>query len=216
MSDCFAMLHLGQGSSSELQSGPSHCNPRTIGPADDATPRTAARYTARPELLERGVLMSVRFARPALASVAVLLGALIAPAGCQSETPLPAGVPKGAALLAEAVGPIGERDVNPEPPWEVETDGMLYLRNVNTGQVISRPVKAGQTLKVYPGWVSVGGSQVDKATGRTLPQKFVKERIVARFEPGKRYEVYYRPGLFGEALAKANGGATSRPATDPM
>ena len=160
--------------------------------------------------------MSVRFARPGPASVAVLLGALIAPAGCQSETPLPAGVPKGAALLAEAVGPIGERDVNPEPPWEVETDGMLYLRNVNTGQVISRPVKAGQTLKVYPGWVSVGGSQVDKATGRTLPQKFVKERIVARFEPGKRYEVYYRPGLFGEALAKANGGPTSRPAADPM
>src|SRR5688500_8413009 len=131
-------------------------------------------------------MMSVRSARPVLA---VVLCALAASIGCQSEAPpLPAGVPKGSALLAEAVGPIGERDVDHEPPWEVETDGMLYLRNVNTGQVISKPVRAGQTLKVYPGWVSVAGSQVDKATGRTLPQKFVKERIVARFEPGKRYQ----------------------------
>jgi hypothetical protein len=130
-------------------------------------------------------------------------------AGCHSETPLPDGIPKGSALLGEAVGPIGERDVDHDAPWEVETDGMLYLRNVDMGQVVSRPVKAGQTLMLYPGWVSVAGAQVDAVTGQQLPQRFVKERIVARFSPGHRYQIYYRPGLTPQELAKAG------PATQP-
>jgi hypothetical protein len=136
----------------------------------------------------------------------------VAAAGCHSETPLPQGIPKGSALLGEAVGPIGERDVDHDAPWEVETDGTLYIRNVDMAQVVSRPVKAGQSLILYPGWVSVAGAQVDKATGQQLPQRFVKERIVARFTPGHRYQIYYRAGPSGQALAKGGQGG---PATQP-
>jgi hypothetical protein len=138
---------------------------------------------------------------------------LVVAAGCHSETPLPEGIPKGSALLGEAVGPVGERDVDHDAPWEVETDGTLYLRNVDMGKVISRPVKAGQSLILYPGWVSVAGAQMDKATGQQLPQRFVKERIIARFTPGHRYQIYYRPGVAPEAVAKdGKGGPATQPA----
>ena len=141
---------------------------------------------------------------------ALVLSALAATAGChQAEKPLPQGIPKGAALLGEAVGSIGERDVSPEPPWEVEKDGMLYLRNASAGKVLSKPVKAGQTILLYPGWVAVAGARVDPATGRQLPMRYVKESVVARFNPGHRYELYYRPGMSKEELAKA------KPATRP-
>lgn len=147
---------------------------------------------------------------PRLLRMALVFCPLSALAGCQSETPMPAGIPKGAALLGEAVGPIGERDVNHEPPWEVETDGMLYLRNASAGKVMSNPVRAGQTIRLYPGWVAVAAAQVDQATGRQLPMRFVRERVVARFQPGQRYEIYYRAGLSAQELAKA--GPATRPA----
>ena len=156
--------------------------------------------------------MRVLAGRPSVAGSLLLLCGLAASPGCQSETPLPAGVPKGAALLAEAVGPVGERDVDHEPPWEVESDGMLYLRNVTSGKIVSRPLKAGQTLTLYRGWISVAGAQVDKVTGRQLPQRFVKERIIARFAPLNRYEIYYRPGMSKEELAAA--GPTTKPAAE--
>ena len=159
--------------------------------------------------------MSARISLVARVLVAVAL-TLAASAGCQSETPMPAGIPKGAALLGEAVGPLGERDVNHQPPWEVETDGMLYLRNVNAGKVLSKPVKAGQAIRLYPGWVSVAGAQVDPATGRQLPTRYVKERIVARFKPGYRYEIYYRPGLSAQERAKESTAATRPTAQHPL
>jgi hypothetical protein len=154
--------------------------------------------------------MRVRRSLGALAQPVPLLCFLLTAIGCQSEAPLPDGIPKGSSLLAEAVGPIGERDVDHDAPWEVETDGMLYLRNVDMAQVVSRPVKAGQSLILYPGWVSVAGAQVDKVTGQQLPQRFVKERIVARFTPGHRYQIYYRAGFTPQELAK--GGPATQPA----
>jgi hypothetical protein len=155
--------------------------------------------------------MCVRLSRPGRAELVFVLCTLVTAAGCQSETPLPEGIPKGASLLGEAVGPIGERDVDHEPPWEVEADGMLYLRNVNSGKLVSGPVRAGQMIRLYPGWVSVAGAQVDRVTGQPLPQRFVKERIVARFKPGNRYQIYYRPGLSEQELAKAKAGPATQP-----
>jgi hypothetical protein len=155
--------------------------------------------------------MFVQFICPRLGPTVLVLCALAATAGCRGEAPMPAGVPKGAALLAEAVGPIGERDVDHDAPWEVEADGLLYLRNVTAEQVTTRPVKAGQTLTLYPGWISVSGLQVDRVTGRHLPQRFIKERIIARFTPGNRYEIYYR-ALTAQELAKA--APATRPAAE--
>ena len=154
--------------------------------------------------------MRVRLSLGGSGQLVPVLCFLVTAAGCHKETPLPDGIPKGSALLGEAVGPIGERDVNHDAPWEVETDGTLYLRNVDLDKVVARPVKAGQTLILYPGWVSVAGAQVDKATGRQLPQRFIKERIIARFSPGHRYQIYYRAGLSPEELAK--GGPATQPA----
>src|SRR5215208_5983304 len=93
-----------------------------------------------------------------------LLLPLVAVAGCQKET-LPQGIPKGSSLLAEAVGPTGERDSEHEAPWEVESDGVLYIRDATNNNVVKGPVRQGQTLRLYPGWISVAGAEVDPLTG---------------------------------------------------
>ena len=138
---------------------------------------------------------------------------LAAVAGCQKDT-LPQGIPKGASLLAEAVGPTGERDSEHEPPWEVETDGVLYIRDATQNKVVRGPVRQGQTLRLYPGWVSVAGAEVDPLTGALRPKKYLKERRLAHFLPNHRYQLYYRPGVDPEleqAMAKAQAEAATQP-----
>ena len=118
--------------------------------------------------------------------VILLLSTLIG--GCASR-PRDPGVPKGADLLTEVVSPAGQRSEG-ATPLQVPEDGTLYVFDVTGNRMLfSGALEAGDVIKLSWGGVTQVGTLPSRST-----YKPAYERQVARYEVGRTYRVYYKPG----------------------
>jgi len=125
--------------------------------------------------------------------------------GCASG-PKDPGIPEGAELLTELVSPPGERSGS-VTPVEVGEDGALFVFDATANQLLyTGPLKAGDVVKLSWGGIILSGQLPTKTS-----YKPAYERQVARYEVGRRYRVYYKPGATAAAAATDEGSPLTKP-----
>lgn len=135
---------------------------------------------------------------------------LLVASGCGgSKAPQDPGVPAGAALVTDLVRPAGGGGAAPggADPYELPADGAVYVVDATAGRVLfNGSVTAGDVLKLSWGGVTIDTRLPSKSGSRPR-----YERQVARYEPGRRYRVYYHPGAAPANPTSDEGSPLTRP-----